>query len=220
MKFPATTSSSPKFETNHSNLPSSPSSRYALSVENDIELQQQQFYSPSFRGDRYDSAYGTAPSSPSSSLHNHPDHYSSTSSLHDQSSKKFFYSSHNDFGSFYNNRRYIHAFNEASSRSPSSSPTSNNNDNEDKYRSVQHVQLKQEQDGTLEGVAIQIEQSHKTDGMIERRRTCMQACGVRRRATMLPPKSPSSSSSSNTEQSSNDQPWLYYRTNSTPSFTQ
>ncbi len=65
-------------------------------------------------------------------------------------------------------------------------------------------------------MAIQIEQSHKTDGMIERRRTCMQACGVRRHVTMLPPKSPSS----NTEQSSNDQPWLYYRTNSTPSFTQ
>lgn len=57
--------------------------------------------------------------------------------------------------------------------------------------------------------------------MIERRRTCMQACGVRRRATMLPPKStPSSSSSSNTERSSNGQPWTYFRTHSTPTFTQ
>ncbi len=105
------------------------------------------------------------------------------------------------------------------SRSPSSSPTfqnNNNNDNEDTYRSVQHVQMKCEQDGSLEGVAIQIEQSHKTDGMIERRRTCMQACGVRRRSTLLPPRCPSS----NTERSSNDRPWLYYRTHSTPSFTQ
>ncbi len=80
--------------------------------------------------------------------------------------------------------------------------------------------MKCEQDGSLQGVAIQIEQSHKTDGMIERRRTCMQACGVRRRTTILPPRSPSSSSSSNTERLSNDQPWLFSRTHSTPSFNQ
>lgn len=67
-------------------------------------------------------------------------------------------------------------------------------------------------------MAIQIEQSHNTDGMIERRRTCVEACGVRRRTTVLPPQP--SSSSSNTDRSSNDQPWLYSRTNSTPSFTQ
>jgi hypothetical protein len=49
----------------------------------------------------------------------------------------------------------------------------------------------------------------------------VQACGVRRRTTVLPSRSPSStSSSSNTERLFNDQPWLYYRTTSTPSFTQ
>ena len=114
-------------------------------------------------------------------------------------------------------------FNQDHHVSPSSSPTfpnnTNNNDNEDSYRSIQHVQLKQEEDGSLEGVAIQIEQSHKTDGMIERRRTCVQACGVRRRTTNLPPRPPSSSSTT-TDQSFNDHPWLYYRTHSTPSFTQ
>ncbi len=183
-------------------------------MENDIELQQQQFYSPNFRGDRYDSAYGTAPSSPSSSLNPPPHHYSSASALHEQPSKKFSYSSYNDFSSFSDNRRHTHTFHRTSS------PTfqNNNNDNNDTYRSVQHVQLKREQDGSLEGVAIQIEQSHNTDGMIERRRTCVQACGVRRRTTVLPPQP--SSSSSNTDRSSNDQPWLYSRTNSTPSFTQ
>ena len=41
------------------------------------------------------------------------------------------------------------------------------------------------EDGTLEGVAIQIEQSHSNDGMIDRRRTCVQACGVRRRTTVF-----------------------------------
>ena len=148
--------------------------------------------------------------------------------------KKFFYSSNNDFGSFSNNRRHTHAFNQkSSSRSPS--PTfnnnnnyNNNNDNEESYRSVQHVQLKRDEDGSLEGVAIQIEQSHKNDGMIERRRTCMQACGVRRRTTMLPPRSPSSASSSsktpppttNTDRSSNDQSWLTYRPHSMTSSTQ
>ncbi len=80
--------------------------------------------------------------------------------------------------------------------------------------------MKREEDGSIEGVAIQIEQSHKTDGMMERRRTCMEACGVRRRTTMLPPRTPPSSPSSNTERSSNDQPWIYYRTLSTPSVTQ
>jgi hypothetical protein len=85
---------------------------------------------------------------------------------------------------------------------------------------VQHVQLKREQDGSLEGVAIQIEQSHNNDGIVERRRTCMQACGVRRRTVVLPPRPPSSpASSSSADRSSNDQPWVYYRTNSTPSFT-
>ncbi|CAF4213029.1 unnamed protein product, partial [Rotaria magnacalcarata] len=93
------------------------------------------------------------------------------------------------------------------------------NDNEDTYRSVQHVQLKCEQDGSLEGTAIQIEQSHNTEGMMERRRTCMQACGVRRRTTIISPRSPTSSTSS-TDGFSYDQPWLYYRANSTPSFTQ
>lgn len=77
--------------------------------------------------------------------------------------------------------------------------------------------MKREEDGTIEGVAIQIEQSNKTDGMIQRRRTCMEACGVRRRTTMLPPKSPSSS---NSQGSSNGQSWNYFRTHSTPSFTQ
>ncbi|CAF2534207.1 unnamed protein product [Rotaria sp. Silwood2] len=219
-------SSPSKIETNNSNSTSSPSSRYALSVENDIELQQQQFYSPSFRDNRYDSAYGTAPSSPNSSQQNHHDHYFSTSSLHEQPSKKYSYPSSNEFGSFYNNRRHTHAFQRTSSPHPSSSSTfdnnnNSNNDDDDTYRSVQHVQLKREQDGSLEGIAIQIEQSHNTDGMIDRRRTCMQACGIRRRTTILPPRSPSSSSTaSNTDQFSYDQPWLYCRTNSTPSFTQ
>lgn len=199
------------------------SSRYALSVENDIELQQQQHYSPAFRSDRYDSAYGTAPSSPSNSQPNHNDHYSSTSSLHEQSSKKSSYSSNNDFDSFYNNRRHTHAFQRTSSPSSSTFHNNNNNNNknnddddDDTYRSIQHVQLKREQDGSVEGIAIQIEQSHNTDGFVERRRTCMQACGVRRRTTILPPES---SSSSNTNRFAYDQPWLHYRTNSTPSFT-
>ncbi|CAF0760369.1 unnamed protein product [Rotaria sp. Silwood1] len=216
-------SSFSKIETNNSTSTSSPSSRYALSVENDIELQQQQFYSPSFRDTRYDSAYGTAPSSPNSSYHNHHDHYFSTTSLHEQPSKNYSFPSSNEFGSFYNNRRHTHAFHRTSSPPPSSSSTlhnnNSNNDNEDTYRSVQHVQLKREQDGSLEGIAIQIEQSYNTDGMIDRRRTCMQACGVRRRTTILPPRSPSSSTS-NTDRFSYDQPWLYYRANSTPSFTQ
>ena len=99
----------------------SKSSRYALSVENDIELQQQQFYQPSFRNDRYDSAYGTAPSSPSSSQHNPTEHYSSTSSLHDPFSRKPFRPSQHQFGSFYNNRRHTHAFQRTSSFSPPSS---------------------------------------------------------------------------------------------------
>lgn len=183
-------------------------------MENDIELQQQQFYSPSFRTDRYDSAYGTAPSSPSSSLNNPPpqsDHYSSTSSLHEQPSKKFSFNSSNDFGSFYNQRRHTHAFNRTTS-------PSNPNDNEDTYQSIQHVQLKREQDGSLQGVSIQIEQSHNNDGTTERRRTCMQACGVRRRTTLLPPRPPPSPSS--TDRSSDGQSWMHYRTNSTPSFTQ
>ncbi|CAF0922056.1 unnamed protein product [Rotaria sordida] len=221
--------SSSKIETNNSKSTLSPSSRYALSVENDIELQQQRFYSPSFRDNRYDSAYGTAPSSPNSSQQNHPNHYFSASSLNEQPSKKYSHPSSNEFGSFYDNRRHTHAFHRTSSPLPSSSSTfhnnnnnnnNSNNDNEDTYRSVQHVQLKREQDGSLEGIAIQIEQSYNTDGKVDRRRTSMQACGVRRRTTILSSKSPSSSTSaSNTDRFSYDQPWLYYRTNSTPSFT-
>lgn len=76
--------------------------------------------------------------------------------------------------------------------------------------------MKREIDGSVEGVAIQIEQSHKTEGMIERRRTCMQACGVRRRTTIISPRP----SATNTDGFSFDKPWLYYRTYSTPSFTQ
>ena len=90
------------------------------------------------------------------------------------------------------------------------------NDNEDTYQSVQHVQLKREQDGSLEGVAIQIEQSQKTEGTMKQSRTCVEACGVRRRTTAIPPRSPSS----NTTRLSNDRPWLYYRTTSSPSFIQ
>lgn len=94
----------------------------------------------------------------------------------------------------------------------------NNNNDEDTYRSIQHVQLKREQDGSVEGVSIQIEQSHNNDGITERRRTCMQACGVRRRTTVLPPRPPPSPS--NPDRSSDGQSWLYYRTHSTPTFTQ
>jgi hypothetical protein len=83
----------------------------------------------------------------------------------------------------------------------SSSPS---NDDEDKSQSIEHIQLKRDQDCSLEGVAIQIEQ----------RRTSMQACGVRRRTTDLPLQR------SNTDRLSNDYPWLYHRTNSTPSFIQ
>lgn len=185
----STTSSPPlhphKSEIDDSNLESSPSTRYALSVENDIELQQQRFYSPSFRVDRYDSAYGTAPSSPSNPLRNQSNHYSSTSSLHEQTSKRFTYPPNDDFGSFYNNRRHTHAFRSTSSSPPppSSSTTyshqniHNTNENEDTYRSLQHVQLKQQEDGSIEGVAIQIEQSHKNDGITERRHTCVQEIG-------------------------------------------
>ncbi|CAF3412379.1 unnamed protein product [Rotaria socialis] len=222
-------SSSFQCERNNSNPTSPPSSRYALSVENDIELQQQQFYSPRLLGDRFDSAYCTAPSSPSNLQQNH---YFSTSSLHEQPSTKCSYASKNEFGSFYNNRRHTHAFQRAHSphlpTPPSSSSSSNfhnnnnknkSNDNEDTYRSVQHVQLKREQDGSLEGIAIQVEQRHNTEGMMERRHTCMQACGVRRRTTIISPRSPTSSTS-NTDGFSYDQPWLYYRANSTPSFTQ
>jgi hypothetical protein len=105
----------------------------------------------------------------------------------------------------------------ASSSSSSSSPTfPPSNDNEDSYRSVQHVQLKREEDGSLEGVAIQIEQSHTTEGPIQQSRTCVEACAVRRRTTGIPPQS----SSSNSTESSNDQPWLYYRATSSPSFIQ
>lgn len=225
----STVSSSPhppsnKSETDDSNLTSSPSTRYALSVENDVELQQQRFYSPSFRADRYDSAYGTAPSSPSNPLKNQSNHYSSTSSLHEQSSKRFTYPSNDDFGSFYNNRRHTHAFRSTSSSPPPSTTYSyqnlhNSDENEDTYHSLQHVQLKQQQDGSIEGVAIKIEQSHKSDGLTERRHTSVQACGVRRRTTQLPPRPPPSSSSYNTDRSSNDQSWLSYRTISTPSFT-
>ncbi|CAM4780016.1 unnamed protein product [Rotaria magnacalcarata] len=217
-------SSSLQCEKNNSNPTSPPSSRYALSVENDIELQQQQFYSPRLFSNRFDSAYCTAPSSPSNLQQNH---YFSTSSLHEQPSAKCPYTSKNEVGSFYNNRRHTHAFQRAPSpllpTPPSSSSSSSNfhnnnnnnnksNDNEDTYRSVQHVQLKCEQDGSLEGTAIQIEQSHNTEGMMERRRTCMQACGVRRRTTIISPRSPTSSTSS-TDGFSYDQPWLYYLKN-------
>ena len=106
----------------------------------------------------------------------------------------------------HNHRHQTYSF----PRAPS--PSFPANDNEDAFRSISYVQLKREQDGSLEGIAIQIEQSHQTNGKIQRRRTCMESCGVRRRATILPPRCPSSTR----DRSSNDQSGLCYRTNSTP----
>ena len=116
---------------------------------------------------------------------------------------------------------HSHEYHRTSSPSSSSSSSNfrtngNDNDNEDTYRSVQHVELKHQQDGSLEGVAIQIEQSHNTDGRIERRRTCMQACGVRRRTMILYPET---SSSLSTDMFPSDSSCPYYRPNSTPTFT-
>ena len=84
------------------------------------------------------------------------------------------------------------------------SRTSPSIDNEDTYQSVQHVHLKREEEGS----SIQIEQSQKNDGIIEERRTCIEACGVRRKTAVLPARS------------SNVYPWIYHRANSTPSFIQ
>jgi hypothetical protein len=61
-----------------------------------------------------------------------------------------------------------------------------------------------QQDNSLELQTIQLEQSQKNAGFIERRR----------RTTLPLP------SSSDTEEQSNEYPWLHFRTNSTSSFIQ
>ncbi|CAF1143784.1 unnamed protein product [Didymodactylos carnosus] len=211
-----------------------PSSRYALSVENDIELQQQQYYKPtsqlSCRNERFDSAYGTAPPSPTSSTNDKPS--CSSLSLHDTNNNleetldfglinKFSdplkrLSTTND--TFFNNRRHTHTYDSTSTDDQQEQQQSNNSDNDDTYHCIQHVQLKHDDWGGVEGVAVQAERSTSTtnDGNIERKRTTFEACGVRRRTTMFP----SASSNSTTHESSTlQQPsWLHYRTTSTPSF--
>jgi hypothetical protein len=91
------------------------------------------------------------------------------------------------------------------------------NDNKDTYKSTEHVQLKKEQTGSLEDLSIQIEQSKKNDGIIQRHRTSMQSCEIRRRISGLPVRS---SSSLNKDRLSKNYPWFFHRTNSTPSFIQ
>lgn len=189
---------------------SNQSSRYALSVDHDVELQQQKFYrTTAFRDDRYDSAYGTAPSSPSASESQQSDNYSSTSSLPHSVNRQNSNSTNFGSNSFENNRRHTHSFDRTSFDS-SSDP------NEDSYRSVKHVQMKRDENGTIEGVAIQLEQSQKTFGSIKQSRTCVEACAVRRRTTIIPPQSPTTHSS----RLYDDRPWLYHRTSSSPSFIQ
>jgi hypothetical protein len=97
--------------------------------------------------------------------------------------------------------------NSTSHNSPHRTSFSPPDKNEDTY---ENIQLKCDQ----EGLSIEIEQSQKNDGIINQRRTYMQACGVRRRTTDLPFRP------SNTERLLNDYPWLYHRANSTPSFIQ
>lgn len=201
----AAPSSSARPEANDSNATTRPSSRYALSVENNVELQRHQFYSPTSRGEPSESSSSNASSSPIPSSPSPPDH-SLTVALHDPSFRKRGCSINNGSGSFHQSRAHTHSF------PRTSSPIFSNTDGEDAFRSISYVQLKREQDGSLEGIAIQIEQSQQTHGKIQRRRTCMESCGVRRRATILPPRCPSS----HRERSSNDQPGLCYRTNSTP----
>ncbi|UJR10434.1 hypothetical protein I4U23_014638 [Adineta vaga] len=75
------------------------------------------------------------------------------------------------------------------------------------YHSVQHVQLKREEDGSSKGLSIQFEKSHHNDGIIDQRRTCMEAIGMRRNLT-------------NQGRSSNDYPWVYYQTDLSPSYIQ
>lgn len=180
-----------------------------MSADHDIEIQQQNFYRPGFPDERYDSAYGTAPSSPSIAESNHQDQFSSNSSIPCSPIKKYAHSSDPMSGSFYQNRRHTHSFHRVSS--PLSD--SNHDPDEDMYRSVQQVQVKREEDGSIEGIAIQIEQSKKTEGFVKQSRTCVEACGIRRRTTIIPPQT----SAFTQTRSFNDQPWLYYRTTSSPS---
>ncbi|UJR35504.1 hypothetical protein I4U23_028258 [Adineta vaga] len=198
-------SSPRKSELNDKNVILRPSSRYALSVENNVELQQQQYYSPTSCSENYDNSPATTISSPNRSSPNPPDHSLSVA-LHDPSFKRRSCPINNGSGTFHNHRHQNYSF------PRNTSPSFQNNDNEDAFRSISYVQLKREQDGSLEGIAIQIEQSQQTNGKVQRRRTCMESCGVRRRATILPPRCPSSTR----ERSSNDQCGLSYRNNSTP----
>ncbi|CAF1679206.1 unnamed protein product [Adineta ricciae] len=198
-------SSSEKVELDDNNDASRQSSRYALSVENNPELQQQRFYSPTSRNENLNNSTGTTSSSPNRTSPSSLDRALPVA-LHDPSFRKRSCPINNGSGAFHNHRHQTYSFPRASS------PSFPANDNEDAFRSISYVQLKREQDGSLEGIAIQIEQSHQTNGKIQRRRTCMESCGVRRRATILPPRCPSSTR----DRSSNDQAGLCYRTNSTP----
>ncbi|CAF1121318.1 unnamed protein product [Adineta steineri] len=210
--YPASSPSpspSPKFEIDDTHPILRPSTRYALSIENNVELQQQQYFSPNFRGERYDSRYGTVSNLPNISIESPLDNHSlSLTALNEQPSKKRAYPLSNGCGSFNNNRQP-----QTQPTLPRPlSPNFPNNDPEDAFRSISYVQLKREQDGSLEGIAIQIEQSQQTNGKVQRRRTCMESCGVRRRTTILPPRCPSS----NRDRSLNDPPGISYRPNSSP----
>ncbi|CAF0833207.1 unnamed protein product [Adineta steineri] len=160
---------------------------YTPSIDKSVEIQL----------DYYDSNDEIASLSADSPFHNHYEDYFSSS---------------------------IDQFNLLSQKSPRTSSTSSssssapsvdktNYDNDDTYQSIQHVQLQREQDGSLKGLSIQLEKSQQNDGIIEQRRTCMEAYGIRRKPNALPYRSPS-----NTERFSHDYPWLYYRANSSPSF--
>ncbi|CAF0819757.1 unnamed protein product [Didymodactylos carnosus] len=211
-----------------------PSTRYALSVENDIELQQQQYYKPtsqsSPRAERYDSAYVTEPPSPISPTN---DKLSYSSSFLNDTNNNLQETSDFDLtvkmsnplkqsntinDNIFHNRRHTYTYNNTSTNYQQEQQQSNNNDNDDTYHCIQHVQLKHDNSGIVEGVALQAEQSTSTtnDGNIERKRTMLQASGFRRRTTMFP--STSSNFSPYTTSSSQPPSWLYYRTTSTPSF--
>ncbi|CAF0942447.1 unnamed protein product [Adineta ricciae] len=91
--------------------------------------------------------------------------------------------------------------------SSSSSTLSIDQTNDDTYYSIQQVHLNPEQDGSSKGSSIQLEKSHRNDGIVDQEKTSLETVGVGRKPL-------------NKGRSSDDYPWFYYQHDLSSSYIQ